>query len=67
VRDAAPSVLDVLKAGEVKLAIAAEDAVEWDRFDRWALFEEGFVVVLPPGHALAGRNRVTVSDIADEA
>jgi len=49
-------ILEALKAGDVELGIAARTAgADWDRLDRWHLFEEGFVLlgsVAPAGSAV---------------
>lgn len=65
-RGTAEAVLEALKAGELELAIAADAPVDWDRFDRWALFEEGYVLVAAPGHAIAGRKQLDLAEIAGE-
>jgi DNA-binding transcriptional LysR family regulator len=44
-RAAGTAALEALKAGETELCIAADIDTEWDRVDRWPLFEEGFVLL----------------------
>jgi DNA-binding transcriptional LysR family regulator len=48
-RAAASDVMEALAAGEIELGIAAETGHQWDRLDRWPLFEEGFILLAPPG------------------
>ena len=48
----AGGLLEALKAGDIELGIAAElPGPEWDRLDRWRLFEEGFVLLGSPDPA----------------
>ncbi len=65
-RGSAADMLDALKAGDLELVIAAEAPPDWDRMDCWPLFEEGFVVIAPHGHKMAGRKKLSLSDIVDE-
>lgn len=52
VRADAEGILDALKAGDIELGIAAEiPGDDWDRLDRWHLFEEGFVLIGLPDPA----------------
>lgn len=45
-RGDAGSILAALKAGDIELGIAAEvPGSDWERLDRWRLFEEGFVLL----------------------
>jgi len=37
-----------------------------ERLNRWTLYRDNAVAVLPPGHRLAGRNALTAGDLADE-
>lgn len=59
VRTDAEAILDALKAGDIELGIAAaHPGTDWDRLDRWRLFEEGFVLLASPdrfgAHAALG-------------
>jgi DNA-binding transcriptional LysR family regulator len=65
-RGTAEEILTSLKAGDLELAIAAAAPVQWERFDHWPLFEEGFVVVAPAGHPKAGQANLSLADIAGE-
>lgn len=47
-RAPAAEMMAALEAGEIELGIAADARAEWDRLDRWALFEEGYVLLAPP-------------------
>lgn len=51
----ATEMLDLLKGGVVDFAIAAGLGEEWDRLDRWPLFEEEFRLLVPGNHPLAGK------------
>ena len=59
-------ILEALRAGDIEVAITASAGVDWQRFDGWALFEEGFVLIVPRDHALARRKNLTLADIASE-
>ena len=65
-RGTAGEILAALRAGEIEIAIAARTDTAWERFDGWPLFEEGFLLVTPPGHPLAGRDGVTFADLVGE-
>lgn len=59
-RGSASQILELIKSGEVELAIAGPLAEAWDRLDNWSLFTEGFVLVVGQGHPLATRNEESV-------
>lgn len=44
IRAAGGEILGALKAGDVEMALAAVED-DWDRLDRWPLFDEGFVAL----------------------
>ena len=47
-RGTASDVFALLESGEIELGIAAGAGAEWDRLDHWPLFEEDFVLLVPP-------------------
>ncbi len=58
----AGGIVEALKAGDIELGIAAEiPGADWDRLDRWRLFEEGFVLLGSPDPA---KSTVPLSSIA---
>ncbi len=63
-RGLAEDVLGALRSGDIELAIVADAPLDWDRFTRWPLFNEGFVLVTGRGHALARRRRLKLEEIA---
>jgi DNA-binding transcriptional LysR family regulator len=65
-RGNAAEVLEELRAGKIEVAITASTGVDWDRFDGWALFEEGFALIVPRSHALARQKNITLADTASE-
>lgn len=67
VRGEANEILEALKSGNIELVIAADTNVDWERFDLWPLFEEGFAVVVPCSHALAKQENSHLKDIVDNA
>jgi DNA-binding transcriptional LysR family regulator len=56
-------VLDLLKQGEVELAIAGPLGGEWERLDRWPLFDEPFEAAVRDDHPLARDNEVTLEKL----
>ena len=62
----APEIVELLKSGEVELAIAADLSQEWERLDRWALFTEEFGLMLNAKHQLASRPAIHVEEIKQE-
>jgi DNA-binding transcriptional LysR family regulator len=65
-RGTAPEIVELLKSGEVELAIAADLSQEWERLDRWALFTEEFGLMLNAKHQLASRPAIHVEEIKQE-
>src|SRR5215469_1757304 len=59
-RGSAAQILELLKSGEVEIAVAGPLSQTWDRLDSWALFTEGFELAIAGAHALAARNDETV-------
>lgn len=55
-----------LRKGEAEVAIAAALDDDWDRLERWPLFEAPFALMLHKGRPLARRNAVEPSDLAGE-
>ncbi|HEX7390430.1 MAG TPA: LysR family transcriptional regulator [Acidiphilium sp.] len=47
-------------------ALLPADGALPERLNRWPLYEERAVAVMPPAHPLAGRQAVTASDLIDE-
>ena len=62
-RGSSKVIAEALKKGEIELAIAADLDDDWDRFDRWPLFEEPFYVAFNLEHELAGRNSIELRDL----
>jgi DNA-binding transcriptional LysR family regulator len=67
-RGTGPQLLDLLKSGDIDIAIAGPLGADWDRLDAWPIFSETFEVLLGPTHRLAGRNApdITLADLLDE-
>ena len=58
-------IIELLKRGEVELAIAGPLADDWDRLDSWSLFEEEFALIVSECHPLANREFVELSQLRD--
>ncbi|HYZ61578.1 MAG TPA: LysR family transcriptional regulator [Acetobacteraceae bacterium] len=65
-RGSAASVLDMLKSGDIELAIAGPLGTAWERLDMWPLFEEQMVVAVHRDHRLSRVNDIGVRHLAGE-
>lgn len=65
-RGSAAEVLELLKKGEVELAIASDLEEQWERLDRWPLFSESLQLVVGSQHDLASRSAVDMADLREE-
>ncbi len=63
-RGDAGEIAEHLKRGESELALAGPLGTTWERLDAWALFEEGYALVVSRAHPLALRNTLKFSDLA---
>ena len=66
VRGTATDVLNALKAGDVEVAITANSGIEWERFDYWPLFEEGFALIVSNTHALSKRRKIKLAEAVED-
>jgi DNA-binding transcriptional LysR family regulator len=66
-RGTATEVLELLKNGEVELALASDLAEQWERLERWPLFNEGFHLIVDRRHNLASRPVVDIEDLREES
>jgi DNA-binding transcriptional LysR family regulator len=65
-RGAAADVLDLLKQGDVELAIAGPLGAMWERLDSWQIFEEALDFVVHRDHRLGRVNDLGLSQFAGE-
>jgi DNA-binding transcriptional LysR family regulator len=65
-RGTAAEVLERLKNGEVELALASDLAEQWERLDRWPLFNESFHLVVDRRHSLVSQPAVDIGDLQEE-
>jgi DNA-binding transcriptional LysR family regulator len=65
-RGTATEVLELLKNGEVELALASDLAEQWERLDRWPLFNECFHLVVDRRHSLASRPAVDIAELQEQ-
>jgi DNA-binding transcriptional LysR family regulator len=65
-RGTAPEIVELLKAGEAELAMAADLGESWERLDRWPLFTEEFGLMLSAKHPLASRSALDVGELRQE-
>ena len=65
-RGTSAEVVELLKSGEAELAVAPDLSEEWERLDRWPLFNESFHLVVNRRHELASRSAVHVEDLQRE-
>jgi DNA-binding transcriptional LysR family regulator len=59
-RGSAAQIVEMLKSGEVELAVAGPLGESWERLESWPLFTEGFELLVGKDHPLAGRNEDSV-------
>lgn len=57
---------EMLLQGELDSALLPEPELDAERLNRWKLFEERLVVLVPPGHRLASLDMVPLSALQDE-
>ncbi len=55
-RGSSAKICELLKSGDVELALCGPFAKSWDRLDTWPMFTEAFDLVVGDGHALAEHN-----------
>ncbi len=64
-RGTATEIVELLKTGEVELAIAGSlGSNGWDRLDSWPLFEEEFVLGVSDCHRYANKDRICLSQLS---
>jgi LysR family transcriptional regulator, hydrogen peroxide-inducible genes activator len=67
-REGVPAALsELLRVGELDLAVMAQPEPFEERFDVHPLYRERFVVAFPPGHRFASQNGVRMADIEGES
>ncbi len=57
-RGTGSEISDLLKSGEIDLAIGGPIRETWDRLEAWPMFSEAFDLVVGPEHELAARNEL---------
>jgi DNA-binding transcriptional LysR family regulator len=62
-RGNAEAAAEQLKKGEADLAIAGPLHQDWDRLDKWALFQDSFAMAVHRDHPLGTRNKVEAGDV----
>lgn len=65
-RGTAVDLADLLKRGGADIGVAGPLKDEWERFDRWTLFTEPFVLAVSESHRLANRKRITMQELQGE-
>jgi DNA-binding transcriptional LysR family regulator len=66
VQGAHEEILEHLRAGRVDVALTSPVPPDGE-FEHATLYRQPLVVTVPPGHRLAGRRRVRITDLAGEA
>lgn len=62
----APQMIDALEKGELEIAVVGVPGEMPESFHCLPIFEERFVILLPPGHRLAMHNAVRVAELDGE-
>lgn len=57
-RGSAAAVAEMLKSGDIELAIGGPLGEQWDRLDAWPMFSESFDLIVGCDHPLASRNEI---------
>ncbi|RBP02027.1 DNA-binding transcriptional LysR family regulator [Roseiarcus fermentans] len=65
-RAAAADLADHIKRGGADLGVAGPLKGEWERFDRWTLFTEPFVLAVSESHRYANRQRIMMRELQGE-
>jgi DNA-binding transcriptional LysR family regulator len=65
-RGTGSEICDLLKEGQVELAVAGRLRDSWERLDQWPVMEEPYELVFHPEHALARRNEVEIGHLSGE-
>jgi len=65
-RGTRPEIVEMLKDGEVELAVAGPIGDAWDRLDDWPLFSEQFELLVNARHPLANRNQIEFDTLHGE-
>jgi len=65
-RGSGEEIAEALMNGDAELAITASLSDNWERLDRWPLFDEPFLFVASHAHRLANRSSVTLEDLSGE-
>jgi DNA-binding transcriptional LysR family regulator len=66
VRGTGPEIAELLKKGDIEVALAGSLGETWDRLESWALFTEPYKLVVGAEHPLAGMQAVSAADVAKE-
>lgn len=62
-RGTASEIVEIVKCGDADLLVAGPLLDDWDRFDRWPLFDDKLTLVVQMDHVLSGRNTVDLADL----
>jgi DNA-binding transcriptional LysR family regulator len=62
----APDMIDKLEKGELEIAVVGVPEELPDTLHQVPIFEEKFVILLPPNHRLCAKNPVRAADLHDE-
>lgn len=62
----APQMIEKLENGELEIAVVGVPEELPDTLHQLPLFEEPFVILLPPNHRLCAKNPVTAADLHEE-
>lgn len=65
-RGTGAEIAELLKKGEIEVALAGSLGEIWERLESWSLFTEPYTLVVGRAHALAGKRGVVASDIVKE-
>ena len=64
-RGTAEEITELLKNGDVELAIAGPLGESWDRLDAWSLFQEECVLAINENHPYANKNTISLNALKE--
>lgn len=65
-RGTGPEIAELLKRGDIEVALAGNLGETWDRLESWFLFSEPYRFVVGPQHMLSAKSSASISDLAQE-
>jgi DNA-binding transcriptional LysR family regulator len=65
-RGTGPEIAELLKKGDIEVALAGNLGERWDRLESWTLFTEPYKLVVGPEHPLSTKSCIDAPELARE-